>query len=287
MISTHHVFSFLLSFFLYFKGFFFNKGNPSGNILVDYFYGYEMNPRFFNIISTDIKWFMEGRALMFWTIHTFLLGYAQYAKLGYLTYPMIFTVLLHFAYVLHYFVFETNVLAMVDFTADHMGWMLGWGNGVLVPFAYPMPEFYILKHSHNSSLVYHVAVLILYAFGYYIFADANLQKKRFRQDNNALIWGKPPKVLRTSSGRNLLLSGWWGVCRHINYTGDLIQAYSFGLCTYPWPFFSLIPFVNGLFLTGVTVQRETRDSNWCKAKYGSDWEEYCKRVPYKMIPYVY
>jgi len=284
---THNIFGFLLAGFLHIKGLFFNKGNPSGNALVDYFYGYEMNPRFYNIISSDVKWFMEGRALILWTIHCFLFGFAQYSQLGSISPAMFLSVLLHFLYVLHYFVFETNVLAMVDFTADHMGWMLGWGNAMIVPFAYVMPEFYILKNNNQAPTAYFVGIFVLYAIGYFIFANSNLQKKRFRQDPNASIWGKPPKVLKTENGRNLLLSGWWGVARKINYTGDLIQAYCFGLATFPWPSFSLIPFTNALFLTGVTVQRETRDNRWCKAKYGKDWDTYCKLVPYKMIPFVY
>jgi len=222
-----------------------------------------------------------------WTVNTLLFAYAQYLKIGSVTSPMILTVLLHFAYVLHYFVVETNVLAMVDFTGDHMGWMLGWGNGVLVPFFYSIPEFYLYNHTHEAPAAYLLLVLAMYAAGYYVFAQANLQKKAFRADNNTLIWGERPKVLKTASGRNLLLSGWWGVARHINYTGDLVQAYSFGLATYPWSFFSLLPFINGIFLTAVTVQREGRDHRWCKAKYGADWDEYCRLVPHKMIPYVY
>ena len=35
------------------------------------------------------------------------------------------------------------------------------------------------------------------------------------------------------------------------------------------------------------MHRQARDEDWCKAKYGADWDKYCKKVPYKMIPYIY
>jgi len=198
-----------------------------------------------------------------------------------------FTLFLHFWYIFHYFVVETNVLAMVDFTGDHMGWMLGFGNTVFVPFIYSLPEWYVYKHPQQASWVYIIAILGLHGFGYIIFSGSNIQKRRFRDNPNALIWGKPPKILKTSNGRNLLYSGWWGIARHMNYTGDLIQAYCFGLATFPWTFFSILPFMNGIVLTAITVQREGRDNAWCQSKYGQDWNKYCQLVPYKMIPYIW
>ncbi len=30
-----------------------------------------------------------------------------------------------------------------------------------------------------------------------------------------------------------------------------------------------------------------RDDKMCANKYGSDWDEYKKRVPYLFVPYVY
>ena len=33
----------------------------------------------------------------------------------------------------------------------------------------------------------------------------------------------------TSSGKRLLVSGWWGLCRHPNYLGDLIMALAWSL----------------------------------------------------------
>lgn len=46
----------------------------------------------------------------------------------------------------------------------------------------------------------------LFILGYTIFSDSNLQRKNFRENPGELIWGRPPKVIETESGRKLLAS---------------------------------------------------------------------------------
>ena len=41
------------------------------------------------------------------------------------------------------------------------------------------------------------------------------------------------------------------------------------------------------FLTILLTDRATRDDKRCRKKYGSSWEEYCRRVPWKIIPGIY
>ena len=42
-----------------------------------------------------------------------------------------------------------------------------------------------------------------------------------------------------------------------------------------------------VFLCMLLFDRARRDCNRNKSKYGKYWDEYCKLVPYKIIPYVY
>ena len=35
------------------------------------------------------------------------------------------------------------------------------------------------------------------------------------------------------------------------------------------------------------IHREMRDEEKCMRKYGKDWEEYKKKVPWRLIPYIY
>jgi delta14-sterol reductase len=61
------------------------------------------------------------------------------------------------------------------------------------------------------------------ALGYWIFRGANGQKDLFRSNPN------DPRVahlktLPTQRGTKLIISGWWGTARHINYFGDWIMG---------------------------------------------------------------
>ncbi len=35
------------------------------------------------------------------------------------------------------------------------------------------------------------------------------------------------------------------------------------------------------------VHRDLRDGHACKLKYGKDWDEYCSKVKYRIVPYLY
>ena len=66
-------------------------------------------------------------------------------------------------------------------------------------------------------------ILALQTVGYIIFRGSNSQKNQFRSDP------EHPSVRRlqslpTARGTRLLISGWWGVARHINYFGDWLMA---------------------------------------------------------------
>ena len=57
--------------------------------------------------------------------------------------------------------------------------------------------------------------------------------------------------------------------------------------TLPAGFGHLLPYFYFVFLTILLVDRSGRDDRRCRAKYGADWDLYCKRVPYKILPYIY
>ena len=64
--------------------------------------------------------------------------------------------------------------------------------------------------------------------GYTIFRGSNSQKNQFRLDP-----GHPSvrqlQSLPTARGTRLLISGWWGIARHVNYFGDWLMAYVLAL----------------------------------------------------------
>jgi delta14-sterol reductase len=42
-----------------------------------------------------------------------------------------------------------------------------------------------------------------------------------------------------------------------------------------------------LYFAVLLIHREGRDEAKCHAKYGKDWEDYRKKVPWRIVPYVY
>lgn len=50
---------------------------------------------------------------------------------------------------------------------------------------------------------------------------------------------------------------------------------------------NVIPYIYFLYLLLLLIHRDMRDEQRCARKYGALWEEYCRRVPYRLVPYIY
>ncbi|QQP50133.1 Uncharacterized protein FKW44_011033, partial [Caligus rogercresseyi] len=82
----------------------------------------------------------------------------------------------------------------------------------------------------------------------------------------------------------LLISGYWGIVRHLNYVFELLFAF---ISTIPAYRGSILPFAYFFFLLVLLVHRTFRDDEKCSKKYGEGWKRYTAAVPYKMIPNVF
>merc|ERR1712000_305793 len=144
-----------------------------------------------------------------------------------------------------------------------MGWMLTWGNVMFVGFMFPLSVVFQYHNPSSLSIVGAIAIIALALFGLIVFSQANSQKSQFRSDPTQLIWGKTPESMPTKRGTKLLLSGWWGLARKMNYTGDLILALSHGLPSCSTAFVAHIYFV---YLFALLMHRAQRDEELCKKK---------------------
>ncbi|CEP10087.1 hypothetical protein [Parasitella parasitica] len=272
----------------------------SGDFLYDYFMGACLNPR---IGKVDLKMWAEIRVpwpVLFYLSLSCLLN--QYETYGEITPPAFFMVLAHFLYVNACQKGEECIPTSWDIFYEKDGFMLIFWNMAGVPFTYCYSSIYLIKyqlttgHAIAHSWVFNTAVFSLLLFGYYIFDTGNSQKNRFRMEQNGsfivrnafpqLPWGhiKNPSFIRTKHGNLLLTSGWWGIARKPHYTADLMMSISWGLIT---GFSSFLPYFYFCFFLFVLVHRVSRDMERCANKYGQDWVEYCRRVPYIFIPYVF
>lgn len=277
------IFSTLLSIFLYvysFKpGSLLALGGNSGNAIFDFFIGRELNPR---IGSFDLKQFCELRpGLIGWALINVGCCQKQLALNGAISKELFMVTLFQNLYVWDALYNEKAILTTMDITSDGFGFMLAFGDLVWVPFTYTLQARYLVESSSSSlpsSLFIFACCLNL--LGYFIFRQANSEKDRFRTDPNAKEVAHL-KYLKTESGRKLLISGWWGLARKINYTGDWMMALSWSLFT---GFETPMTYFYPIYFFILLVHRASRDDHMCFEKYGKDWAKYKKQVPYIFIP---
>lgn len=255
----------------------------SGNPIYDFFIGRELNPR---IGAFDLKYFCELRpGLIGWVVINLVMLLAE-MKIHSRTTPSLAMILVNsfqLLYVVDALWNEEAVLTTMDIIHDGFGFMLAFGDLVWVPFIYSLQAFYLVFHPNEVSWPVAAGITALKLFGYVIFRCANSQKNAFRKNPSDPKLAHL-KTIHTATGKNLLVSGWWGFVRHPNYLGDLIMALAWSL---PCGFNHILPYFYVIYFTMLLVHREARDEHQCKRKYGLAWEKYCQRVPYRIFPYIY
>jgi 7-dehydrocholesterol reductase len=122
-------------------------------------------------------------------------------------------------------------------------------------------------------------------------ADAQRQRVRVTR-GDCKVFGRAPALIpapyTTPQGERvegiLLASGFWGISRHFHYLPEIGAAF---LWTVPALFGDALPYFYVSFLTVLLVHRSARDDRRCAAKYGAAWDEYRRRVPYRIVPGIF
>ncbi|KAK0643163.1 ergosterol biosynthesis ERG4/ERG24 [Cercophora newfieldiana] len=264
----------------------------SGSSIYDFYMGIEFNPRFGR--DFDFKLFNNGHlGMMVWTLIDFSNMAYQYQTLGHVKPSLILLTILQTIYVLDFFVNEAWYLATIDIEHDHYGFYLAWGCICFLPTMYTIQAQYMGLYPTSPSSAYLTMVFAIGLAGYAVFRSVNNQKDRARRlgpGHQCYIWGKPAEFIvapyTTSNGTqrtNLLLcSGWWGWSRHANYVGDLVFSYS--TCALVGLGSGAVVWTYAIFMTILLVHRCKRDEKRLEGKYGDAWAEYCRRVPWRLVP---
>jgi protein-S-isoprenylcysteine O-methyltransferase Ste14 len=221
---------------------------------------------------------LELNALSFTAHHWMLYGAEAspgiYLSAGLLTY-----------FVVDYFIFEEVHLYTYDLFAERVGFKLGWGCLVFYPYFYPVFLWSTVNmpDPHTPEWLLLIYVFIFFT-GWVLSRGANMQKYFFKRDPEKAFLSIRPETI-TDGNNALLVNGFWGISRHINYSGEILMASGIILCTgYPaliWPW--LYPLYYVIMLTG----RQHDDDKRCALKYGELWQTYKKKVPYRIIPWIY
>ena len=285
LMTASIIFSAALSVYLYARSFargaLLASGGDTGVPLYDFFIGRELNPR---IGSLDLKEFCElYPGLIGWLALNLAMAHKQWTTTGSISPSIILVNAFQGLYVWDALYHEPAILTTMDITTDGFGFMLAFGDLAWVPFTYSLQTRILALKTQVLPTWAIVALLGLKCLGYAAFRGANSQKDLFRRDPNN------PKVshlqtLQTERGTRLIISGWWGIARHINYFGDWVMGWAWCL---PAGFDSLIPYFYVVYFGALLVHRDRRDDGACKAKYGKDWDKYCKIVPSRIVPFLY
>ncbi len=258
LLLSANVFAFAMTFLLYAKGRRTGSSRRDGVLgsVADMFFGLELNP---GLLGVDLKLFSYRPSLIGLGLLNVSFAVVQYQRYGTLSAAMILYQVFYFIYLANYFQFEYGMVFTWDIIAERFGWMLVWGDYVLVPFFYSLPGWYLVDRMQPMPAWSMAALSILYVIGFCLFRGSNEQKHQFKQDPKARIFGKPAEAL----GGKLLVSGFWGIGRKLNYTGELCMYWSWTLTC---GFDSVLPYLLPLWLLGLFSHRARRDEKRCAAK---------------------
>jgi len=260
--------------------------------MFEFYRGMELHPR---ILGVDVKQVTNCRiGMISWQLLIIIFFMAGWQLHGFNTGHLV-NVLLQTIYIYKFFRWETGYFNTLDITLDRAGYYLCWGCLVWIHSFYTFHSYFFVHHEPNCSTLTNFLLFGLGLLSIWYNYDVDRQKELFRTAGGkpVEIWGKRAESLKvtykTADGKTkestLLLSGWWGVARKINYTFELLAALIW--CSPAALDYGVWPFLYFIFLLILLIHRIYRDELKCKEKYGKGWDEYCQRVKYRLLPYIY
>jgi len=268
--------------------------NSKFPIFHEFYRGMELHPR---ILGVDVKQLTNCRmGMMMWQLLIVIYFLAACQLHGFDSGHLV-NVVLQTIYIYKFFRWETGYFNTLDITLDRAGYYICWGCLVWIPSMYTFHSYFFVYHQPNCGPVIATIILALGIASIFYNYQVDRQKELFRTQKpgepELKIWGKKVQSVKvsyltvagTKKDTNLMLSGWWGLARKINYTFELMAAF-FWSCPAGLQY-GVWPFIYFLFLVILLVHRIFRDEEKCLEKYGRGWNEYCKKVPHRLIPYIF
>jgi len=255
------------------------------NFLADFYLGRLDNPQLWNgRIDAKMFLYLTGAVMLELNV----LNFAAHHQIAYGNdaSPGIFMAAAFLSFfVTEYLFFEEVHLYTYDFLAEKVGFKLGWGDLAFYPYFYAIPLWATADLQAPKAPVFMLVISgLIFLSGWCLARGANMQKYYFKKNPQKAFLGIRPQVI-TDGNKSILVNGFWGVSRHVNYLGEILMAtgivLSVGYPMLPWPW--LYP----LYYVALLFTRQAADDKLCAAKYGALWNEYRKKVPYRIIPFVY
>lgn len=262
------------------------RNKPTGKPFIsDFWFGRIWNPQIRNgLLDVKMLLYMIGAIMFQLHVLSFTSHHLQYFGADFNP-GIILGAAMATWFCWEYLLFERVHLYTYDIFAERMGFKLGFGCLAFYPYFYVISLWFTVNRPNPGWPMWvWFALAALFLCGWVFTRGANMQKYYFKRNpEKKFLWMKPETV--TDGERSLLVSGFWGKSRHINYMGEIIQAIAIALA-------SGYPAVLGVWLypiyyVGLLFTRERDDNVRCKAKYGDLWDKYTAKVKYRIIPFIY
>ncbi|KAI6653515.1 7-dehydrocholesterol reductase [Oopsacas minuta] len=293
LVITLVCFGFIFCGILYIKGVFFPstvESDLSGNVVFDFFWGTELYPR---VLCWDVKVFTNCRfGLMLWQMLIFSgLAYQQNTY-GEISFAYMATAIIQTQYLFKFYLWEKAYTKSMDIAWDRAGFYICWGCIAFVFVGFNTPTIYLAMYNVDISREFCAACILLGVLFTWLTYWADMQKEIVREtEGKCLVFGKKPEIIlakykvgdREEKVNILLVSGFWGWARQFHCILELLASLAW---TLPALFNTIFPWIYLFTLCLVVIQHVVRDEWKNKEKYGKYWEEYSKRVPYRVMPYI-
>lgn len=256
------------------------------SFLADFYFGRSLNLQLLGS-RVDAKMFLYliGAAMLGLNLLSFAAHHMMEFGDAYSPGILLYTILFLW-FVAEYLVLERVHLYTYDIFAERVGFKLVWGCFTFYPYFYAIGLWATAHRPDPGTPVWALVVIAIFFFcGWILTRGANMQKYWFKtRPDRPFLGFMAPEVL--SDGRNALLcGGFWGVSRHVNYLGEILQAVALTLLLgHPglW-----VIWLYPLYYVGLFIARERADERRCAQKYGDLWTEYVQRVPKRIVPWLY
>jgi Ergosterol biosynthesis ERG4/ERG24 family len=255
----------------------------TGSLLADLYFGRLPNPQWLGgRVDAKMVLYLVGAVMLELNVASFttrhILLHRADPSPGVVLYAALFTF-----FVAEYLNFEHVHLYTYDFVAERVGYKLGWGCLAFYPFFYGVGLWSVAErpNPHTPTPLLALYGLVFFS-GWALSRGANLQKFHFKTDPGRKLFGVlAPEAIE---GR-ILCNGFWGLSRHVNYLGEILMALGLTLSLgYPG---DVVAWLYPLYYVGLLLPRQHDDDKRCAQKYGPLWAEYCRRVPWRIVPRVY
>uniref|UniRef100_W8BC91 Lamin-B receptor n=1 Tax=Ceratitis capitata TaxID=7213 RepID=W8BC91_CERCA len=288
----------------------FNIYAKTGNVLIDYAQGKQLNPKWLNFVDFKLVFYRVALLLTLFYGECYLYkqlpllsqtstenadvwtSAVNYFKNFHYDSAALISSGMLLAYVLDAIIFEHHLASSFELQGE------GFGALLLIRYAAtPYLLTAVARYFYEQQLErpMEVSTPLICCFAAYVPITLQITGLILKRLSNAVKYKyrinptnpyfEGIETIHTFQGRRLLLGSLWGRLRQPNYAGDLIALAALAMpifVRFAWP-----PFICILLLCIMLLHRIQRVQARNMARYHSSWVRYCNKVRYYICPKVF